>query len=176
MRSTYISLDEFDERYLSNLVLSSYRKDPPQLPTLDLIYEQAMSNVNFPRMSKSTLWRRLRRLGFVCKKRNKKLQVYQRLDVVAMRHRYLRDIEHFRALGYKCFFQDESYCNANHTREYIWQLDDGSVKDSFIGHIRWTGGLKVPSGAGKRLIINHIGSKDGFLQNCEEVFEGKKGT
>ena len=38
------------------------------------------------------------------------------------------------------------------------------------------GGLNVPSGKGKRLIINHIGSKNGFLEGCGECFVGKKGT
>ena len=36
--------------------------------------------------------------------------------------------------------------------------------------------MKVPSGSGKRLIINHIGSEDGFLEGCGECFEGKKNT
>ena len=37
----------------------------------------------------------------------------------------------------------------------------------------WKGGLKVPSRSGKRLIINHLGSSDGFLQGCGECFVGK---
>ena len=41
-------------------------------------------------------------------------------------------------------------------------------------HTKWNGGLNVPVGAGKRLIINHIGSEDGFLEGCGECFVGKK--
>ena len=40
--------------------------------------------------------------------------------------------------------------------------------------ISWSGGLNVPQGQGKRLIINHIGSKDGFLSGCGECFVGVK--
>ena len=46
------------------------------------------------------------------------------LDIVAQRQKYLRKITHVRAFGYKTFYQDETWCNANHTREYIWQLQD----------------------------------------------------
>ena len=43
-----------------------------------------------------------------------------------------------------------------------------------IKETKWHGGLNVPSGSGKRLIINHLGSKNGFLDSCGECFVGKK--
>ena len=65
----------------------------------------------------------------------------------------------YRALQYEIFYQEESYCNDNHTRQCIWQKDDDDddVND-LLGDTKWKGGLKVPTGAGQRLIINHIGS------------------
>ena len=80
-----------------------------------------------------------------------------------------------RLSGYKVWHQDETWCNTNHTREYVWQLDESSGSNNLIANTQWSGGLKVPSGAGRRLIINHIGCEDGFLEGCGEVFEGKKG-
>ena len=80
-----------------------------------------------------------------------------------------------RSSGYKVWYQDETWCNTNHTREYVWQLDEKTNPKKLIDNTQWSGGLKVPSGAGRRLIINHIGSEDGFLEGCGEVFEGKKG-
>lgn len=52
--------------------------------------------------------------------------------------------------------------------------------DQYRGHIQqiygWRGGFKTPSGAGKRIIILHIGSEDGFLEGADLCFIGKKGT
>ena len=60
----------------------------------------------------------------------------------------------------------------------VWQNfeyeKDG--RDELIKDTKWQGGLNVPSGKGKRLIINHIGSKHGFLEGCGECFVGKRGS
>ena len=45
---------------------------------------------------------------------------------------------------------------------------------SLIPDATYRGGLKVPSGKGCRLIINHLGSKNGFLKDCGGCFVGKK--
>ena len=68
------------------------------------------------------------------------MHIYQRFDVVAQRHKYLRKITHFRALGYSIYFQDETWCNANHTREYIWQ--QSSDPQNLLSDTEWKGGLK----------------------------------
>ena len=34
--------------------------------------------------------------------------------------------------------------------------------------------MKVPTGSGKSLIVNHLGLEDGFLNGCEECFVGAK--
>ena len=98
--------------------------------------------------------------------------MYQRLETVASRQRYLRRVRELRSAGYKVFYQDETWCNANYTREYIWQLDDETERD--IPDTQWKGGLKAPTGSGKRLIVNHLGSEDGFLNGCEECFVGEQ--
>ena len=51
----------------------------------------------------------------VRKKQGKKC-VFQRADVVARRHRVLKELEDFRAKGYTIYYQDETWCNAHHTR------------------------------------------------------------
>ena len=45
---------------------------------------------------------------------------------------------------------------------------------SLIPDATYRGGLKVPSGKGCRFIINHLGSKNGFLKDCGGCFVGKK--
>ena len=114
----------------------------------------------------------IKKLGFNCKSRNEKLYVYQRLDIVLQRHNFLRKIEEYRRDGYNIYYQDETWCNTNHTKKHIWQKEE--TCDEVVAGTTWVGGLKVPSGAGKRLIVNDIGSRDGFLHDCREVFVGKK--
>ena len=46
--------------------------------------------------------------------------------------------------------------------------------NSLIPDATYRDGLKVPSGKGHRLIINHLRSKNAFLKDCGECFVGKK--
>ena len=111
-----IKLDDFDKRALSRLVLGLYTRTPsPEIPTVTRIYEESQIIAGFPQIGRIKLHKESKKLGIVYKSRNKK-----RLDIVAQRQKYLRKITHVRAFGYKTFYQDETWCNANHTREYIW--------------------------------------------------------
>ena len=78
-----IELDDFDKTALSRLILGYYLKPQPEIPTLAKIHTDALKIPGFPAMSIATLSRWVKKLGFVCKRRNRKLQVYQRLDIVA---------------------------------------------------------------------------------------------
>ena len=168
-----IILDDFDKSLLSRMILGFYKKNPPELPNLDKIYAEIQSIPSFPKLGRTTLYNTIKSLGFAYKKRDKKMNIYQRFDIVVSRHKFLLEMEKLRAAGYKVFYQDETWCNANHTIEYVWQTD---VDDELMERISWKGGLDVPQGQGKRLIINHIGSEDGFLLDCGECFVGVKNT
>ncbi len=65
--------------------------------------------------------------------------------------------------------------NAHHVNERSWQ-EKGVAPHSEIPSKKSRGGPKVKSGASRRLIVSHIGSAEGFLAPCKDVFEGKKGT
>ena len=168
-----VVFDEFDEKGLSRIILGFYKRTPPELPTLDKIYKEALNLQGFPRASRSTVYRLIKKLGFVFKKRNKKMCIYQRLDIVLQRHNFLRKINEYRKNEYHIYYQDETWCNTNHTKECVWQLENTSSEELLMG-TEWKGGLNVPSGAGRRLIINDIGSREGFLKGCGEVFVGTK--
>ena len=114
-----IEIDQFDINCLSRLIMSYYKRSPPIIPTMDKIYQEALQLPGFPDVSKSTVYNIMKKEGFVFKKRNVKMQVYQRLDIVATRHRVLRSLIEFREQGYKIFYQDETWCNAHHTRVYM---------------------------------------------------------
>ena len=119
MGRPWIELNDFDKTALSQLILGYYLKPQPEIPTLPKIHTDALKMPGFPAMSIATLARWVKKLGFACKHRNRKLQVYQRLDIVANRQRYLRRARELRSAGYKIFYQDKTWCNANHTQEFI---------------------------------------------------------
>lgn len=109
------------------------------------------------------------------------------VSVQASRHAFLRRIRRLREDGYKIFYTDETWCGQNHTMKYAWQenIDEAlsynyTNYDQYRGHLQevfgWRGGFRTPSGAGKRVIILHIGSEEGFLEGAGLCFVGKKGT
>lgn len=58
------------------------------------------------------------------------------------------------------------------TSNYIWKdLSIESIRQAFLNGL--STGLKNPQ-KGKTLIITHIGSVDGFLEDGEWIFEAKK--
>ena len=175
-----IFFDDFDKKGVSRLILGFYTRIPPELPTLDKIWTEALQLPGFPEVSRKTLYRLIIKLGFVCKQRKQKMHVYQRMDIVAQRHKVLKALPEYRAAGYTIFYQDETWCNANHTRQYIWQYQNNDMKtkeeknqENLLQGTEWNGGLKVPIGSGRRVIVNDIGSSNGFVKGVGECFIGK---
>ena len=170
-----VVLDNFQERSLVRIVLGFYSRNPPVLPTTEMVRQEAISMVGFPQMSVNTLRKLLKTLGFAYTNRDKKMHVYQRQDVIAQRHKYLHDIALYRLLGFPIYYQDETWVNAYHVKEQCWQYK-GDRHEDLVGWFGYgnRGGIKVGAGKGKRLIVNHIGSSQGFLKNCDDVFEATK--
>nr|CAH7729528.1 unnamed protein product [Callosobruchus chinensis] len=116
------------------------------------------------------------------KKRGRNSLLLEKEEIVIWRREYLRKIKKFRAENRKIYFLDETWVNAGHTQQKVWL--DSSVKSSrqaFMDGL--STGLKNPSvfnrkksflGKGKRLIICHIGSVDGFVPDALWAFESKK--
>lgn len=66
-----IEIDNFAEAALSRLVLGFYKRLPPELPTLATILGESRSIPEFPVLSRTSLYRLLKKLGFVCQERSK---------------------------------------------------------------------------------------------------------
>ena len=89
---------------MSRLILNFYKKPLPELPTLVEIYAEVKKSTDeFDNVEKEVL-----KTWFCCKRRNKKMQVYQRSDAVAHRHFYLMKIREYREKGFEIFNQDET--------------------------------------------------------------------
>ena len=63
--------------------------------------------------------------------------------------------------------------NAHHTHQKTWLF--GGNQDSLLPQEQGKGGLRVPTGAGQRVIISHAGGSTGFVENSADVFIGKTG-
>ena len=107
------------------------------------------------------------------KKANDRRVVVERTDSKAARARYIRTIKQHRREGKKLYL-DETWVNAGHTSPFAWlpQLKLVGIQGDtdIIKHLP-----KIPPGKGKRLIVLHAGSEDGFVEGMDLVFEGKKG-
>jgi transposase len=123
---------------------------------------------------------------FKYRKLFKKPVFLERSDIVAHREYYLRNIRHLRRNGYKVFYCDETWASPDQSRNNCWQIllnqteiqdfKQKSWKNRVLQDINgWTGGFLVKGGNG-RVIINHIGSEDGFLEGAQDVFVSKKDT
>lgn len=146
----------------------------------------ATTDNEFPQMCVSTFKKILTRLGFYYRKYNKRPMFMESYDVVNNRCAFLREMKFLRSDGWKIFYTDETWCGANHCRTYGWQ--EKITERDALGYNRdrgciqevngWKGGLKTPSGAGKRVIACHVGSEDGFLEGVgvELCFVGRKGS
>ena len=100
------------------------------------------------------------------------------------RRQCLDFIKSYRELGWNIYFLDETWCGANHTLSTGWvehiSGEDAENYDIYrsgvqtIGNCR--GGFVTPCGAGKRVIILHIGNENGFVDTWMKCFIGKKGS
>ncbi|KAG0443767.1 hypothetical protein HPB47_014550 [Ixodes persulcatus] len=66
---------------------------------VDSILEAANEDDGLPNVSKMTLWRLLKDIGFTFERRKRKLALIEGSDVIAWRRRYLRAIKEFRKQG-----------------------------------------------------------------------------
>ncbi len=107
------------------------------------------------------LWKLLHSMGFIYSKHNAMIFIHEQAVVIEQRHDYLRTVRHLRAEGRPIVYTDETWVNAHHSHDHIWVDEDGN------------GGWKRPSGKGKRLIVVHAGSKNGWVPNAELVFRSK---
>ena len=131
-----------------------------EYPTLDAMLEKAKEASNFPG-GRFCLWQLLQQMGFKYKKRDNKKYIYLQKDILEQRHTYLQTIHKLQQENANLIYTDKTWVNAHHNNEYIWVDSDG------------TGGWKVPSGRGKRLIILHAGGVDGWVEGADLVFRSK---
>ncbi|XP_033212474.1 uncharacterized protein LOC117170062 [Belonocnema kinseyi] len=114
-------------------------------------------------------------MNFTYVKRKRNSYLIERDDLFAWRLKYLEDIRKYRGEGRTIYFLDETWVNAGDVRVKAWH--DEIIKSGRDAYIRGlTTGPANPSGKGKRLIVLHIGSQEGFVEGGLLCFESKKNS
>ncbi|XP_033231628.1 uncharacterized protein LOC117182635 [Belonocnema kinseyi] len=145
------------------------------LPTLDKLMERIKANDEIPLIGHTTLHTLLKKkyITYVKHKRNSYLP--ERDDLLAWRRQYLEDIRKYRAEGRNIYFLDETWVNAGDVTVKAWH--DETIKSGRDDYIR---GLTTepanPSGKGKKLIVLHLGSAEGFVEGGFLSFVSKKNS
>ena len=160
-KSREITFDDFDREAIIRKVHQFYQRK--EFPTLDKLLAQVRRDLGFTG-GRTTLWKFLKKNGFKIKKQNGRNFLIQKPEVAFLRHQYLRKIHKLRQNKpqSKIIYLDETWINANHTPSRIWVDKDDK------------GGFRVPLGKGKRLIIAHAGSCEGFVPEAKLNFVSKK--
>ncbi|XP_050516388.1 uncharacterized protein LOC126891251 [Diabrotica virgifera virgifera] len=144
-----------------------------ELPTIQKILQKISENPHIPNLKKTTLGKVLKSINFRFKKRCRNSVLKEKNEIISWRRRYLRCIKQYKQENRSIFYLDETYVNVGHTVDKVWR--DMSITSARQAHVEGLStGLKHSSGKGKILIVLHIGSKDGFVDNGLLLFESKK--
>lgn len=163
--------DEFDKSVIRRKVHSFFLKG--ELPTLDKLLQVINEDESLPNFSRTGLHRIIKHLKFKYVKRKRDNFLTDRDDIVLWRRKYLKQIQEYRNQNRRIYYMDETWINAGHTNSKSWtDTTITSKRQAFLDGLSI--GLPVPTSKGKRLIIVHIGSEEGFVKDCEWVFESKK--
>jgi transposase len=115
-----------------------------------------------------TLWRTLKRMGFVHGTSKRRSTLKERDYVIIARREYLRQKRANRKPGGGTYrpevYLDETYLNVNHSKDQTWYFEDDGP---------W---VNKPAGKGPRLIIVHAITEEGWVPQAKLVFQAKQRT
>lgn len=158
--ATVTNLDDFDKRVVRKTVLGFYERH--EIPTLHKIKEELKENISF-NGSNESLRRILLQMGFKFAKVDGRKFLMERSDVAAARTRFLREMQQVKESSQNIVYLDETWVNQNYTVGKCW-TDTASPQATEI---------QQPTGKGSRLIILHAGTRNGFVNNAELIFQAK---
>jgi hypothetical protein len=95
---------------------------------------------DFPIRLVSVLWRWMKKLGFAYKKTSKVIVPLDSLFYMAARARYFAKISELRNNSTLIFWHDETWCNQNEEKTFIW-----TDRDTGTGRLRQNSGKDMIS-------------------------------
>lgn len=166
-----IVLDDQTRNAIRREIHSFYfRNEIPSVAKLSKVIE---ADDTLPNISDKVLRRTLKLMNFRYQTRSRNSALIERNDIVEWRRNYLKQIRQFRNEGRHIYYLDETWLNEGHTVSKVWQdMNIRSNRQAFMEG--FSSGLKAPSGKGRRLIIAHIGSEEGFVEGGLLSFQSKK--
>jgi len=163
-------VDEFDKNAIRQKIHDFWRKR--EVPTVTKMLIAINEDETLPDLKRSSFQKILKDLQFEYVKKNRNSALLEREDLISWRRKYLFKIRHYRAQNRLIYYLDETWVNACETHNRAWvDATVTSSRDAFLRGL--TTGQKEPSGKGKRLIVLHIGSSDGFVPGGLLCFESK---
>ncbi|XP_027843956.2 uncharacterized protein LOC114124782 [Aphis gossypii] len=163
-------IDEFDKNAIRQLIHNFWRRR--EVPTIPKILTAINEDETLPNFKRTSFQKVLKDLQFEYVKKNRNSALLEREDLINWRRDYLRKIRHYRSQNRPIYYLDETWVNAGETHSKTWMdTTVNSSRDAFLKGL--TTGQKEPSGKGKRLIVLHIGSTEGFVPGGLLCFESK---
>lgn len=163
-------IDEFDKNAIRLKIHNFWRNR--EVPTISKMLTVINEDETLPNMKRTSFQSVLKDLQFQYVKKNRNSALLEREDLITWRRTFLTKIKHYRAQNRPIYYLDETWVNAGETHSRSWL--DTTVKSSHDAFLKGlTTGQKEPSGKGKRLIVLHIGSSDGFVPGGLLCFESK---
>lgn len=157
-----IMVDNFNRDIIRRQVHSLYLNK--EIPTLDKVMTVIAEVDTIPKFGRNTLWKLLKEIGFKYESHKKRKFLNETEEIICWRRQYLRSIKKFRSEGRTIFYLDETWLNEGHTVSKAWM--DTNISNSRQAFLEgYSTGLNAPRGKGRRLIIAHIGSEHGFVEN-----------
>ncbi|CAK9802850.1 hypothetical protein ANTQUA_LOCUS10453 [Anthophora quadrimaculata] len=164
-------VDDFDKNVIRRIVHQFFHRN--ELPTIEKVLEVVNADPTLPNFQRTTFYKLLKSINFKFTRRGRNSFLNDREDIVVWRRSYLRQLKQFREANRQIYYLDETWINAGHAKNFVWK--DTSIISARAAHSSGLStGLKNPSGKGKRLIITHIGSVNGFVDGALWTFESKK--
>ncbi|XP_046145249.1 uncharacterized protein LOC123988607 [Osmia bicornis bicornis] len=146
-----------------------------ELPTIKSLLAAVNADGSFPKFSHITLYRILKSLNFRYTDRVKNCAVLEQPYILNWREQYIRAICQYREEERPIYYLDETWVNTGDCQNKVWRdFNVVSVQDARRQGL--STGAPAPTGRGKRLIVLHIGSADGFLPGGLLCFESKTNT
>lgn len=146
-----------------------------EIPTLNKIVQAVKDDVDLPNISRTSMHRLLKDLSFECTKRNRNCALTEKKDLVLSRRYYLESIRLYRQEGRTIYYLGETWVNMKEYNNKVW-INKTAISDKDASLKELPAGSKNSANIGKRLIVVHIGSSEGFVPGGLLCFESKNNS
>lgn len=140
-----------DEKLIRRFIYSFYAEN--KVCTVDDLLLEIKTQMN-KKCSRRSLHILLKKIGFKYKTLNKRQVIIQSRLITEWRYNYLKAIEEYRRQNMPIVYLDETWYDTHDTISKGWV--DNSRRCV----------LNVPPNRGKRIILLHAGTQDGFINNA----------